>query len=82
MNPEFELKLELKLEDHFPWLEKFFPEPYETLKKRLTEGIAVPEFPAGFKVYEKEALIGNVLFILVDSFYTDLGYHGPPTTAG
>ena len=52
---------DLKLEDHFPWLEKFFPERYETLKKGLTEGFAVPGFPAGFKLYEKEALIGIVL---------------------
>ena len=56
---------DLKLEDHFPWLEKFFPERYETLKKGLTEGIAVPGFPAVFKLYEKEALIGIVL-----SFYS------------
>ena len=60
---------DLKLEDHFPWLEKFFPERYETLKKGLTEGVAVPEFPAGFKVYEKEALIGIVL-----SFYSSTKY--------
>ena len=74
--------LDLKLENHFIWLEKFFPERYETLKRGLTEGVTVPGFPGGFKLYEKEALIGNVLFILVDSFYTDPGYHGPPTTAG
>ena len=74
--------LGLKLENHFIWLENVFPERYETLKRGLTEGFAVPGSPAGCKLYEKEALIGNVLFILVDSFYTDLGYHGPPTTAG
>ena len=61
---------DLKLEDQFPWLEKYFPERYETLKQGLTEGVAVPGFPAGFKVYEKEALIGIVLFILVDNFNT------------
>ena len=54
---------DLKLEDQFPWLEKYFPERYETLKQGLTEGVAVPGFPAGFKVYEKEALIGIVLFM-------------------
>ena len=53
---------DVKLEDHFPWLEKYFPERYEALKQGLTEGVAVPGFPAGFKVYEKEALIGIVLF--------------------
>ena len=52
---------DLKLEDHFPWLEKFFPERYEALKQGLTEGVAVPGFPACFKVYEKGALIGIVL---------------------
>jgi len=52
---------DLKLEDHFPWLEKFFPERYETLKKGLTEGIAVPGFPASFKLYEKEALIAGIV---------------------
>jgi len=52
---------DLKLEDHFPWLEKFFPERYETLKKGLTEGIAVPGFPAVFKLYEKEALIAGIV---------------------
>ena len=56
---------DLKLEDHFPWLEKFFPERYETLKKGLTEGVVVPGFPASFKLNEKEALIGIVL-----SFYS------------
>jgi len=50
-----------KLESHFPWLEKFFPERYEALKQGLTEGVAVPGFPAGFKVYEKEALIAGTV---------------------
>jgi len=52
---------DLKLEDQFPWLEKYFPERYETLKQGLTEGVAVPGFPAGFKVYEKEALIAGTV---------------------
>ena len=51
---------DLKLEDQFPWLEKYYPERYQALKIGLTEGVAVPGFPAGFKVYEKEALIGIV----------------------
>ena len=49
---------DLKLEDHFPRLEKFVPERY--LETRFLT-------------------IGIVLFILVDSFYTDPGYHEPPT---
>merc|ERR1711990_1375088 len=52
---------DVKLEDHFPWLEKYFPERYEALKQGLTEGVAVPGFPAGFKVYEKEALIAGTV---------------------
>ena len=52
---------DLKLEDQFPWLEKYYPERYKAMKIGLTEGVAVPGFPAGFKVYEKEALIGIVL---------------------
>jgi len=54
--------LDLKLENHFIWLEKFFPERYETLKRGLTEGVTVPF--GGFKLYEKEALIAGTVIAM------------------
>ena len=49
----------IKLDDSFI-LRQFFSERYESLKKGLTEVVTVPGMPPGFKVYEKEAIIGIV----------------------
>ena len=52
---------DLKMDEELSFFEKYFPERYETLKRGLTDGVPVPGLPGGFKVYEKEAMIGIVL---------------------